>query len=142
MRTGTMAWVAGLLLILALAACTEQTWVTKDAGGDGIGDAADSHDGTDADAVHPEQTDAPDAEGLDVEVPPAEIEVDTGDACCDADAEPELDVPPDLPPEAEVVTPPVLGQVGWFGGAVSTVQAGGGPQVIGGFGINGSGVHP
>jgi hypothetical protein len=121
MRTGTMAWVAGLLLILALAACTEQTWVTKDAGGDGIGDAADSHDGTDADA------------------PPA-----------DADAEPELDVPPDvpvdvppdLPPEAEVVTPPVLGQVGWFGGAVSTVQAGGGPQVIGGFGINGSGVHP
>jgi hypothetical protein len=172
MKTNALNWLAGLWLVVGLAACTEVTYKNADAtDGDGMGDAMDVHDGADVppgdvdkdhqgadlDAVHPdtdtvqpEQVDVPDAEDADHDVPPAEVEVEPGDACCDIDAEPELDVlpdvppdlPPDLPPEAEVVTPPTLTQVGWFGGAVSAVQAGGGPQVVGGFGWNGSGVHP
>jgi hypothetical protein len=146
MKTTGLACALVAAIGLLLVACTEQTWVKIDVGGgdaqqEVVGDVADV---ADADAYLPDvQKDHSDGDldvvQLEAETPYVEVP-DWGDADLpDGNVQPDTapEIVTEVPPDTEIVTPPIRRQIGWFGGCVSAASGDGAMQVINGFGFNG-----
>jgi hypothetical protein len=146
--------VATLLALPALLACTEQTFVKKDAGSEDVpaGDTAD----VPSEGTEPGDVDV--VEALDdvadlLDAPDSPDAPDAPNASDAPDKEPSPETVPEVVEEAtpetqdvevsetEIVTPPsVLDHVGWFGGAPPATS---GPvEHVGSFGMSGGGLPP